>query len=148
MKLQKDLREFIELLNSTKVKYLLVGGHAVAFHGFPRFTGDIDFFIENSADNVQRVQTALVQFGFPAVAQDLSNPISPGTVIQLGRPPHRIDLLVSISGVSFEDAWDSLQFAPIDGFDIPVINKQLLLQNKRASGRPKDLEDVRQLEGE
>ena len=146
MKLQKDLREFIVLLNSTKIKYLLVGGHAVAYHGFPRFTGDIDFFIDLSASNLSALVKVLANFGFPALARQVSPEISPGTFFQLGRPPNRIDLLTAIDGVSFDEAWRSRESAVLDGLEMWVISKQLLIENKRATGRPKDLEDLRQLE--
>jgi hypothetical protein len=148
MKLQKDLREFIVLLNSTQIKYLLVGGHAVAYHGFPRFTGDIDFFIEHSPPNLAGIAQVLEKFGFPSLAGQMSPTIAAGTIFQLGRPPNRIDLLTAIDGVHFEEAWQQRELANIDGLEIPILSKALLLRNKRASARPKDLEDLRQLEGE
>jgi hypothetical protein len=147
MRLQKDLREFIELLNSTKVRYLLVGGHAVAYHGFPRFTGDIDFFIECSASNLALVAKVLTDFGFATLAAQVSPASTAGMIFQLGRPPNRIDLVTAIDGVSFEEAWESREAAILDGLPTNVLSKPLLIRNKRASGRPKDLEDVRQLEG-
>lgn len=147
MKLQKDLREFIELLNSMDVKYVMVGGHAVAYHGFPRFTADIDFFIDCGRTNTRKLAELVTQFGFRSLADDLSS-AQPGMVFQLGRPPHRIDLLTSIDGVTFEEAWQSRIFAAVDGLQVPMLSKELLLRNKRSSGRSKDLEDVDQLEGE
>ncbi|MDB6038402.1 MAG: hypothetical protein JWM99_2243 [Verrucomicrobiales bacterium] len=144
MKLQKDLREFIGLLNSTKIKYLLVGGHAVAHHGFPRFTGDIDFFIEATRENLELMQAVLRDFGFPSLGQSLLES-SPGTLIQLGRPPNRIDLLTAIDGVGFDEAWITKEAAMLDGLEVPLISKKLLIRNKKSTGRPKDLEDVRQL---
>ena len=105
MKLNQDLREFIALLNSTGVKYLIVGGHAVAFHGYPRFTGDMDFFVERSSENAQRIEEVLGQFGFAGLGLTARDFVQPEIVVQLGRPPHRIDLLTSIDGVRFEDAW-------------------------------------------
>ena len=146
MRLQKDLKEFIGLLNSTKVEYLLVGGHAVAYHGFPRFTGDIDFFIGYSKGNLSRVQSVLADFGLPSLAAQVPD-CSAGAIFQLGRPPHRIALLTKIDGVSFEEAWQDRERATIDGLEMWILSKALLSQNKRASGRPKDLEDLRQLEG-
>lgn len=143
MKLQKDLREFIELLNSTNVRYVLVGGHAVAYHGFPRFTG---FFIDLTPDNLASIREALSSFGFKSLANELGASLSPGAVFQLGRPPNRIDLLTSIDGVTFEEAWKTRENSVIDGLEVPVLSKKLLIQNKKASGRPKDLEDIRQLD--
>lgn len=147
MKLQKDLREFIELLNSMDVKYVMVGGHAVAHHGFPRFTADIDFFIDCARTNTRKLAEAVTTFGFKSLADDLTS-AGPGMVFQLGRPPHRIDLLTSIDGVTFEEAWDSRVAAVVDGLKVPMLSKELLLRNKRSSGRAKDLEDLKQLEGE
>ena len=146
MKLQKDLREFIELLNCTKIRYVLVGGHAVAYHGFPRFTGDIDFFIDTSPSNLAALARLLTEFGFPALATEITSSLSPGTFFQLGRSPNRIDLLTAIDGVAFDEAWSSHVSSVIDGLSVPMLSKELLIKNKRASGRPKDLEDVRQLE--
>jgi hypothetical protein len=145
-RLQKDLREFIELLNSTKVKYVLVGGHAVAYHGFPRFTGDIDFYIESSASNLALVAKVLTDFGFASLAAQVSPASAAGMIFQLGRPPHRIDLVTAIDGVSFEEAWENREPALLDGLPVSILSKSLLIRNKRASGRPKDLEDARQLE--
>lgn len=99
MKLQRDLREFIELLNCHGVEYVVVGGYAVAFHGYPRYTGDIDFFVRASESNAERIVRVLEDFGF-SDAMKLSAALSkPGQVVQLGRPPHRIDVLTSASGI-------------------------------------------------
>jgi hypothetical protein len=104
MKLQQDLREFIELLNSHKVACLIVDGYAVAYHGHPRFTGDIDFFIEASQENATKVVAVLADFGFAGMGIAEKDLLEPGTIVQLGRPPNRIDLVTSISGVEFADA--------------------------------------------
>jgi hypothetical protein len=148
MKLPKDLREFIELLNSKGVRYVIVGGYAVAYHGHPRFTGDIDLYVEPSADNAARILAVLHAFGFGELelsAQDFTNPDS---IVQLGRPPNRIDLLTSISGVPFENVWQGRVFSQLDGLPVAFINKEHLLQNKRASGRPKDLADLAELDND
>lgn len=145
MKLQKDLKAFIALLNEKKVDYLLVDGHAVAFHGCPRFTGDIDFLIRPEPENAQRLLDALDAFGFGDLALSLNDFINPETVVQLGRPPNRIDLLTSISGLSFEDAWQDKEAGELDSLHIFFIGKASLLKNKLASGRAKDLADIEQL---
>lgn len=106
-RLQSDLSEFIDLLNSTKVEYLVVGGHAVAFHGYPRFTGDIDVFIRTTPENVERVLQALEAFGFGDLKLRTGDLTEPDRILQLGHPPNRIDLLTSISGVGFAEAWGS-----------------------------------------
>jgi predicted nucleotidyltransferase len=147
VKLQTDLREFIALLNSRAVEYLIVGGHAVAFHGYPRFTGDIDFFIRPTAENAARIVAVLGDFGFGEAGLDVPTLTQPDKVIQLGRPPNRIDLLTSISGVEFSDAWEERVAADLDGMLVQFIGKQSLLRNKRAAGRAKDLADVEALAG-
>jgi hypothetical protein len=118
VKLQQDLREFVELLNSHGAEFLVVGGHAVAFHGHPRFTGDIDFLIRPSVENATRVLSALRAFGFGALPLTVDDFVKPGNVIQLGRPPNRIDLLTSISGVDVDDAWSSRVQSELDGLPV------------------------------
>ena len=146
MKLAEDLREFVELLNSTKVEYLIVGGHAVGYHGYPRYTGDIDVFIRRSPENAARVASVLDAFGFGQLGADADTFQQPDMVVQLGRPPNRIDILTQISGVEFDDAWPGREDVLLDGVPVPMIGRDALLANKRASGRPKDLADLRELE--
>lgn len=143
--LQNDLREFIGLLNSLKVEYLVVGGHAVAFHGHPRFTGDIDFFIRATGENAERVLGVLDAFGFGSLGITVADLTEPGQVVQLGRPPNRIDILTSISGVDFDSAWASRAPADLDGHAVNFIGADELLKNKQESGRPKDLADAAKL---
>ena len=142
MRLPKHLREFIELLNSHDVRYLIVGGYAVAYHGFPRTTGDIDLFIEASLENAARLQEVLVQFGFGSLGLTLGDFLERGTIIQLGYPPHRIDLVTSISGVTFADAWARRVSASIDDLPMSLIDRESLLANRAAAGRPKGLLDI------
>jgi len=143
MKLSKDLREFVELLNSRKIKFLLVGGYAVAYHGLPRYTEDIDFLIEISPENAARVAAAVNEFGFPQFKpQDFC---VAETIVQLGRAPNRIDLLTSVTGVSFEEAWASRIGTELDGLPVWVIGKDMLVRNKLATGRPQDLADVKRI---
>lgn len=146
MKLPTDLREFIELMNSHGVEYLIVGGHAVGFHGYPRYTGDIDFFIRPSTENAQRVSRVLEEFGFPKPKSLEPSLVGHGHVIGLGRPPNRIDLLTAISGLSFEEAWESREQGRMDDLPVHFIGKSALLKNKRASGRTKDLADAEELQ--
>ena len=148
MKLSKDLREFIALLNSTGIRYLLVGGYAVAFHGYPRFTGDMDFFVERSEANAARLEEALKIFGFSGLGIQATDFLEPGIVVQLGRPPNRIDLLTSIDGVSFEQAWANKTTAELDGLPVLVIGKAELIVNKHATGRAQDLADLKKLEND
>ncbi len=145
MKLQRDLREFIALFNSARVEYVIVGGHAVAFHGHPRFTGDIDFLIRPTMTNARKVVVALRAFGFGKLALTAEDFVKPDLIVQLGRPPNRIDILTSISGVSFDDAWASRARSKLDGLSISLLGFDALIKNKTASGRDKDLVDVRKL---
>ena len=144
MNLSKDLREFIALLNSTSVKYVLVGGHAVAFHGYPRFTGDINFFVERSSENAAKLEAVLNDFGFGQLGLKAADFLQPGIIVQLGRPPNRIDILTSIDGVEFAEAWNS-RIKTSTGLELFIINKELLLRNKRVAGRPQDLADIDRL---
>ena len=145
MKLQSDLREFIELLSSHRVDYLIVGGHAVAYHGYPRYTGDMDFFVRPSRENAVKVVAALAAFGFGQVGLDAETFTEPEKVVQLGRPPNRIDILTAISGVSFEEAWGGRVAAVLDGVPVHFIGRVALIANKRAAGRQKDLADLEEL---
>lgn len=144
-KLQADLREFIVLLNSHDVDYIVVGGHAVAFHGHPRFTGDIDFLIRTTAENAARLLDVLSDFGFGDLSITADDLLAPGRILQLGQPPNRIDVLTSISGVDFDVAWGGRVQTQLDDQPVSMLSRENLLQNKRASGRQKDLADLEKL---
>jgi hypothetical protein len=146
VKLQKDLREFIESFNAHGVKYVIVGGHALAFHGHPRHTGDTDFFVESAEDNAQRIARALKQFGFGQVGLSAGDFLKADTVVQLGYPPNRIDIVTSIDGVEFGVAWAQRVSSALDGVPVHFLSRALLIQNKRASGRPQDLADLAALD--
>lgn len=145
MPLTKDSREFIECLLSNKVDFLIVGALAVSWHGFPRYSGDIDFFVHPGRQNAARLMRALEQFGFGGLGIALEDLSAENRVIQLGVEPNRIDLMTSISGVSFEDAWRSRVTASLDGLQVDFIGREELIRNKRASGRSKDLLDADEL---
>lgn len=145
MKLQEDLREFIVLLNSHKVEYIVVGGHAVAYHGYPRFTGDIDFLVRPTAENASRLLEAMKAFGFGNPGVSTEDLTQPSRVLQLGRPPNRIDLLTSIDGVGFDEAWQGRVFGALDDLEVAFLGRDALLKNKRAAGRAKDLLDLQKL---
>ena len=146
MKLQKDLRAFVELLIAKRVDFIIVGGHAVAYHGFPRFTGDIDIWVRPTIENGERLVDVLAAFGFGDCGVSASDFTIPERVVQLGTPPHRIDLLTSISAVEFSEAWDSRVNAALDGIGVSFLGRDALLRNKRAAGRAKDLADIEELE--
>lgn len=146
MELQKDIREFVELLLSENVEFLLVGGYALAVHGAPRFTEDIDFYVLVSDRNADRIMRVINKFGFGELDIGREDFLRPNYVIQLGKAPHRIDLLTGIDGVMWESAWDSRITFELDGLSVPVIGKQQLIENKKASGRTQDKADVERLE--
>jgi hypothetical protein len=145
MPLSNDLREFVELLNSNGVEYLVVGGFAVFYHGFARYTGDIDFLVRANEANSHRVLAALSQFGFGSAGIHAEDFQSPDRVVQLGVPPNRIDILTSISGVSFDGAWDSRTAGMLDGVATQFIGREALIRNKESTGRAKDLGDADEL---
>ncbi len=139
-----DFRDMIHALIVEGAEFVLVGAHAMAVHGVPRATGDIDLFIRPTRENAERVLKALLRFGAPVSQHGLTleDLESPGNVYQIGLPPRRIDLLTSISGVDFEEAWSTKVVVERDGMAIGVINRAALVANKRASGRTKDLLDL------
>ena len=145
MRLEKDLREFVELLNSRKVEYVVVGAHALAFHGHPRYTGDLDLLVRPTVENARRIVEALVEFGFGSFGLAEDDFAKPDHVIQLGYPPNRIDLMTSISGVAFEEVWQSRENSTLDGIPVSFIGRKVFVRNKTASGRLKDAADVEAL---
>lgn len=145
MDIQSDFKDLLELFNKYQVKFLIVGGYALAFHGAPRMTGDIDLFIDTSNENAQRIMQALNEFGFGDVGLTLQDFILPEKVIQLGVPPVRVDILTSLSGVSWEKAYGSKESGKYGNVPVHYINKELFLFNKRAIGRKKDEADIEAL---
>ena len=144
MKLQKDLAEFVKLLLLEKVEFVLVGGYALAVHGAPRFTEDIDFLIQVSPTNADRIMLVINQFGFGNLGLTHEDFQKPEFVIQLGMPPNRIDIM-SIDGVTWDEVWKTK--IPYTMGDLPlyVIGKETLLKNKLATGRAKDIADAERL---
>ena len=145
MEIQSDFKELLELFNAHKVEYLVVGGYALAFHGAPRFTGDIDLFIKPDAENAKRILSALQDFGFASLSLSQSDFISPDKVIQLGVPPVRIDLITSITAVPWEKAYDRKIAGSYGDTPVYFISKQDLVSNKKALGRKRDLADLEAL---
>ncbi len=145
MPLNKDWREFLELFRSNGVEFLVVGAFAVAFHGFPRYTGDLDLLVRPTDENAKRVLRALSAFGFGTLGIQAADLRSPGMVVQLGVQPNRIDLLTGISGVGFEEAWATRCEAEWEGIVVPFIGRAALLRNKEQTGRAKDLGDAEEL---
>jgi Nucleotidyl transferase AbiEii toxin, Type IV TA system len=146
MELTKDFREFVALLNAHGVKYVLVGGYAVAWHGHPRFTKDIDFFVERSVENARAIVTVLGEFGMGSLGISASDLCEENTGVFFGRPPFRVDIINFADGIGFEEAWATRELAEWDGLPINVLSRDLLIRNKRAAARASDLVDVVTLE--
>ncbi len=145
MVFSKDFKEFVELLHSNDVKYLVVGGYAVAIYGHPRFTGDIDIWIEPSVENSLKMINVFEEFGLSSFGLSSSDFIKPNFVIQIGQPPFRIDILTSVDGLKFEEAFINKNLRSIDGLEINFISLNDLKINKRITGRYKDLDDLENL---
>ncbi|HQO09805.1 MAG TPA: hypothetical protein PLK90_08160 [Clostridiales bacterium] len=145
MEVQKDFKELLELLNEQKVEFILVGAYALAFHGAPRYTGDLDIYIKPDIDNSKNVMKALVKFGFGSVGIKDEDLQKPDRVIQLGFPPVRIDLVTSISGVSWEEANSDKVSGIFGDVQVYYIGRESFIANKKATGRKKDLADIEAL---
>jgi hypothetical protein len=145
MPLPEDWRAFIESLNSNGVEYVIVGAVALAYHGFPRYTGDLDVLIRTSPQNAKRLESALAAFGFAALGLKAADFGEAYRVIQLGVPPNRIDLLTSITGVPFDEAWADRVEADVEGTPVNFISRQELIRNKRLTGRAQDKADLEAL---
>jgi predicted nucleotidyltransferase len=143
--LPQDFKEFLRLLNSEQIEYLIVGGYAVAYHGYPRPTGDLDIWVEVSRDTAARLVVALEKFGFGRAGATEELFLEPGRVIRLGEPPVRIELLTSITGVAFVTCRQRSIMADFDGVPAYVISREDLITNKVAAGRDRDRDDVRHL---
>jgi hypothetical protein len=144
--INKDFKEFIELLNKNHVKYLVVGGYALAFHGYPRYTKDIDFWVWGDKKNAENIIKTLVDFGFSSLDIKEEDFMSPGYVVQLGQPPSRIDLLTSVTGLEFEDCYATKVHINIQGSEVDFIDLENFKKNKKAVGRHQDLADLENLE--
>jgi len=143
-----DFRDLLDALLRTGARFLVVGAHAMAVHGVPRATGDLDVWIEPTPANGDLVWRALVAFGAPVGTLGIARADleTPGLVVQIGLPPRRIDLMTTLSGLDFEAAWERRVTHRVGARDIPFLGREDLVRNKRASGRPKDLADLAVLE--
>lgn len=145
MDLNRDFKEFIESFNARDVKFLLVGGYAVAAHGHPRYTKDLDIWIRRDPINSVKVIAALDDFGFSGLGLTAADFEAEDTVVQLGREPKRIDIMTFVSGVEFDAAYEARSVVDFGGVQVPVIGRADLRTNKRATGRLRDLADVEDL---
>jgi len=142
MKIEKDFKEFLESLNRRGVKYLIVGGFAFSYYARPRFTKDLDVFVEPTDDNAGRLVEALADFGFESMGLKKEDFLTPGRIVQLGYPPMRIDIVTSLSGVDFARAWDGRTNGKYGDCPVFFISRDDLMANKAAAGRPQDIADL------
>lgn len=145
MEVQQDFRELLGLLNAREVAYLIVGGYALAYHGAPRYTGDIDIFVKPDSENAARILDALNEFGFGSVGLREADFTLPNKLVQLGYPPVRIDIITSLSGVSWDEAYEKRSRGVYGDIPVWYIGREHYVLNKRASGRKKDLADLEAL---
>lgn len=145
--MNEDFADFLAALIDADARFLVVGAHALAVHGIPRATGDLDIWIEATPDNASRVWSALEAFGAPleAIGINVRDLTRSDRVVQIGLPPRRIDLMTSISGVSFDDAWASRSCHTVGRLEVPFLGRADLVRNKRAAGRRRDLADLEDL---
>lgn len=146
--LNNHYKDMLQTLSDHEVEYLVVGAVALAAHGIPRATADIDIWVNATPENAERVYQALASFGAPLGDLTKDDLALPGIFFQIGVPPLRIDILTGVSGVTFQEAWLETITVDFDGIPMPVLSKRLMIQNKQSSGRDKDLLDVKQLEKE
>jgi hypothetical protein len=144
--MNRDFAEMLKALSAEGVDYLVVGAYAVAGHGIPRATGDIDLWVRPTADNAARLWRALDRFGAPRSRLSPESFTQSDVVYQIGLPPSRIDFLTTIDGVAFDDAWAEKVQCVVEGIPFSMLSLRHLVQNKRATGRPQDLADVARLE--
>ncbi len=145
IQLPPDFKEFLKLLNSHQIKYLLIGGYAVNYHGYPRTTGDMDIWVPIQKENAEKLVDVLSKFGFESAKLTVDLFLKQNQIIRMGIPPFRIELLTTISGVNFEECYAERITDVIDGVDVEIINLEHLKLNKNASGRYKDLDDLENL---
>ncbi len=146
MAINRDFRDLFAALNDAGARYLLVGGYAVAIHAQPRFTKDLDLWIDRTAENSLKVIEALRSFGAPLMDVGAEDLAKPSLIFQIGVAPNRVDLMTSIDGVDFLEAWPEREMTRYGDQELPVIGRAHLIRNKRATGRPQDLIDVEILE--
>ncbi|HSW48685.1 MAG TPA: hypothetical protein VLH09_00855 [Bryobacteraceae bacterium] len=145
MELQKDFEELCASLNGRDVSYLIVGGYALAFHGAPRFTGDVEIFVQPTLENIARLLAALGDFGFGGSLAKPEDLLSENKILELGRPPVQVHIMASITGVSWDEAWKSCKAGTYGGAPVKFIGRDAFIANKRATGRAKDLADIESL---
>lgn len=142
----RDFEELFASFAAEDVRFVVIGAYALAFHELPRYTKDVDLLIEASEDNAARILRALSAFGFGALSLRVEDLSAPGTTIQLGHEPNRVDLCTEIDGVSFEEVWRDREHGRYGNTPVSFVSREHLIRNKRASGRKQDLADLEKLE--
>jgi len=145
MTLDKDFEDFIGLLNQHNVDYMVVGGYALAFHGKPRHTGDLDIWIDISDDNAGKMVRVIEEFGMSSLGMERADFLKEGVITQIGYPPLRIDILNEIDGVDFKEAYPNKLIIDVEGLPVKYIGLNDLIKNKQTSGRKQDISDVNEL---
>jgi len=145
--IQRDFEEFLQLLNSERAEYVIVGGYAVAFHGYVRATDDMDLFFHNTPENIERIRCALAAFGLPITDTQAKGFAEVGSIVRMGLAPVRLEMINAISGLTFDEVWERRVSGMYGRTPVCYISRVDLLVNKRQSGRPKDLADVDELGG-
>ena len=145
MEVQPDFRELLALLNAHRVEYIIVGGYALAFHGAPRSTGDLDILVNTDPGNAQRIVEALEAYGFKSVGLTAQDFLTPENVVQFGVPPVRVDIMTSLTGVSWEEVFSGKALGDYGGVPVYFIGREQFVANKRAIGRKRDLADLEAL---
>ena len=145
MEIQPDFKDLLGLFNAHKVEYIIVGGYALAFHGAPRYTGDIDIYVKPEDENAARIISALSEFGFGSVGLSAEDFEKPEQVIQLGVPPVRVDIITSIAGISWNEAFSGRVSGKYGDIQVHYIGRKQFIINKRAVARKKDLADLEAL---
>ena len=145
LSLPPDVHALLRAFCARSVRFVVVGAHAQGYWGQPRATGDFDLFIDPTPENARRVLDSLIEFGVPLADLTLDDLATPGIVFQMGAPPYRIDLATELTGIGFEEAWEAHGRVEIEGLVIPIIGREAMVKNKRATGRPKDLLDLEML---
>jgi hypothetical protein len=145
MDISQDFKEFIELLNKYKVEYLVVGGYAVAMYGYPRFTGDIDFWVKPSDENAKKIIKSLNEFGFGGYDISENDFKGQDSVVQLGYPPNRIDIITGVTGLNFEECFNIKKEVVLAEIPVNFISLYHLRLNKKATGRDQDITDLNNL---
>jgi len=145
MILNPDFKDFVKLLTENKVEYLIVGGYAVGIHGYPRYTGDLDIWINDTTENARLVLKCVEDFGFASYNLAVSDFTKPGNIIQLGYPPVRIDIINQADGVNFDECYKNKKDVTADDITLYFIGYDDLLKNKKTTSRPRDIDDIENL---